>query len=76
LSAACVSVVIPAYNHEGYVAEAVLSALASPLVAEVLVRDDASTDGTWAVLQTCTDPRVRLARNPVNRGADTGIAAG
>lgn len=70
LDTACISVVIPAYNHEAFVLEAVRSALLSPLVVEVLVRDDASTDGTWGVLQSLADPRVRLARNQVNRGAD------
>lgn len=75
LSAVSLSVVIPAYNHEAYVAEAVRSALASPLVREVLVRDDASTDGTWAVLQGLSDPRLSLSRNSVNQGADATLGA-
>lgn len=70
LDKACISVVIPAYNHEAFVLEAVRSALASPLVAEVLVCDDASTDGTWGILESVDDARVRVARNEVNRGAD------
>lgn len=73
MDTACVSVVIPAYNHEAYVLEAVRSALASPLVAEVLVCDDASTDGTWSVLQSITDARVRLSRHEINRGADATL---
>ena len=75
MSGASVSVVIPAYNHEAYVAEAVRSALASPLVREVWVCDDASTDGTWGVLQGLSDPRLHLSRNPVNRGADATLGA-
>lgn len=73
MDTACISVVIPAYNHEAYALEAVRSALASPLVAEVLVCDDASTDGTWTILQTLSDPRLTLARNEVNRGADATL---
>ena len=69
------SVVIPAYNHEAYVVEAVRSALASPLVREVLVCDDASTDGTWAALQGLADPRLHLSRNAVNQGADVTLGA-
>ena len=34
------SVLIPVYNHQDYVADAVQSALASPLVHEVLLADE------------------------------------
>jgi len=47
-----VSVIIPAYNRQTYIAEAVRSALSqsqSPL--EVIVVDDGSTDGTRQVLE-------------------------
>lgn len=69
----CCSVVIPAYNHRGYAVEATRSALASPLVHEVLVCDDASTDGTWDALQTVVDPRLRIMRHAQNRGADATL---
>lgn len=47
-----ISVLMPAYNHERYVAGAIRSVLAQdwPRI-ELLVLDDGSTDGTWAVLQ-------------------------
>lgn len=51
MSAPLVTIVIPAYNHGGYLAEAVSSVLAqdhSPL--ELIVLDDGSTDDTPAVL--------------------------
>lgn len=55
------SALIPVYNHAAYVTEAVLSALASPLVTEVLVVDDGSADGSADVLRDLAawDPRVR-----------------
>lgn len=42
------SIIIPAYNAEGFVAAAVRSALAQGPEAEVIVVDDGSTDGTAA----------------------------
>ncbi|MEU8266354.1 glycosyltransferase family 2 protein [Sphaerisporangium sp. NPDC049002] len=41
-----ISVVIPARNEEGRIAPCVTAALADPSVAEVIVVDDESTDGT------------------------------
>jgi glycosyltransferase involved in cell wall biosynthesis len=56
-----VSVVMPAYNTEQYIAAAVGSALeASAPDVEVLVIDDGSTDGTVAAVRALADPRVRI----------------
>jgi glycosyltransferase involved in cell wall biosynthesis len=63
-----------AWNQEATVAEAIAGALSqtySPL--EIMVSDDASTDGTWPAIERAlagyTGPhRVRLNRNPVNLG--------
>lgn len=64
-----ISVVIPSYNHARYIGEAIGSVLAQQVELEVLVRDDASTDDSWAVLQGIRDPRLRLWRNESNLGA-------
>ena len=46
-----VSVVVPAYNAEAFVGDAVGSALAQgPVVGEVVLVDDGSTDGTLGVM--------------------------
>jgi len=66
-----VSVVIPAYNAAPFLAEAVHSILAQTYQhLEIIVIDDASTDGTWEVAQRCAeaDPRVRIYRNAQNLG--------
>ena len=45
------SVVVPSYNHAPYLLSAVVSALRSALVREVLIVDDDSRDGSRAVIQ-------------------------
>lgn len=68
------SVVIPVYNHAQYLHMAVESALCSPLVSEVVLVDDGSSDASAAVihaLATAYAPRVRDLTVPGdgNRGA-------
>lgn len=59
-----VSVVIPVYNGRAFVRNAVESALSQgPVVAEVLVCDDGSTDGTRELVESI-DGRVTLVRLP------------
>ncbi|MEO0679253.1 MAG: glycosyltransferase family 2 protein [Pseudomonadota bacterium] len=74
-----ISVVLPAYNTERYLERAVRSALDQQGVAlEVVIVDDASSDGTAAVAArlAAEDPRVTLAPNPVNRGCGGSRNAG
>jgi poly-beta-1,6-N-acetyl-D-glucosamine synthase len=66
-----VSVLIPAYNESGVIAECVSAALAVDYPElEVIVLDDGSTDDTPGVAaQTGEgDPRLKVLRDPVNRG--------
>jgi glycosyltransferase involved in cell wall biosynthesis len=66
-----VSVVIPVYNCAAYIDATMQSILAQTLHDfELVVSDNASTDGTWEALQRYTvDSRVRLARMPSNVGS-------
>lgn len=61
---------IPTYNRLERVQQLVLSLLSLPDDdIEVVVLDNASTDGTAAALSQIRDARFKLAVNPENRGA-------
>jgi glycosyltransferase involved in cell wall biosynthesis len=73
-----VSIVIPVYNRAGLIRETVASALAQTYPSlEVVVVDNASTDGTWEVLQelAARDQRLRIYRNDTNIGPVRNWAA-
>jgi glycosyltransferase involved in cell wall biosynthesis len=59
-----VSVAVPVYNCIDFIDEAVQSILAQTFSDfELVISDNASTDGTWEALQRyASDPRVRLTR--------------
>jgi glycosyltransferase involved in cell wall biosynthesis len=62
------SVIIPAYNAERYIAQAIKSCLNQTYPPhEIIVVDDASTDGTAAVAESFPSP-VRLIRLTENLG--------
>lgn len=66
-----VSVVIRAFNCEEYIGRAIESVLAQTLQDfEIVIVDDASTDGTEAILQAYTqqDERIRVFRNETGQG--------
>lgn len=64
-----VSVLMPVYNAERYVGEAIESILAQTFEDfEFIIVDDASTDGTPAVLDTFDDHRIARLRNDRNLG--------
>lgn len=64
-----VSVVMASYNGERYLRPQLDSVLGQLLpVDELIVVDDASTDGSAAWLASVEDPRIRLHRNPTNLG--------
>lgn len=68
-----VSIGVPVYNGEAYLEEALASIAAQTRTDyEVIISDNASTDGTQAICEAfaarCS--RVRYIRNPVNIGGD------
>lgn len=73
-----VSVVLPHYNHGRYV-EASVAALLGQSVPplELLLIDDASTDGSGPILERLAkDPRVRLIRHERNQGVFATLMEG
>jgi glycosyltransferase involved in cell wall biosynthesis len=65
-----VSVCISAYNVERFLADALRSVLAQTYrELEIIVIDNGSADGTFAVAQSFTDPRLRCIRVEQNMGA-------
>jgi glycosyltransferase involved in cell wall biosynthesis len=67
---------MPCYNEAATVAEVIQRALASPYTAEVVVVDDASTDGTLSIVQAIGDPRLRVLAQPVNQGKGAALRRG
>lgn len=64
-----VSVILAAHNAERTLGEAIESVLEQTLRdLELIVCDDASTDGTSTVLAAFDDRRLRVLRNPENMG--------
>lgn len=55
-----VSIIMPAHNAERFIAEAIVSVLQQTYTNwELLIIDDASTDGTAGVIQQFADPRIQ-----------------
>jgi glycosyltransferase involved in cell wall biosynthesis len=78
ISKPAVSVVLPTYNRADSLGRAIQSVLEQTFTEfELIVVDDGSTDNSDEVLSAFTDSRVRVIRNPVNRGVsaarNTGI---
>ena len=66
-----VSVVMPVYNSEKFVAEAIDSILGQTLTDfEFIIVDDGSTDSSPAIIQSRAqqDPRIRFIQHAENRG--------
>ncbi len=71
------SVVIPAFNERDTIREIVKRLRALPLELEIIVVDDASTDGTRDILKTEIEPQVaRVLYQPCNQGKGAAIRAG
>src|SRR3954453_13303793 len=73
------SVVIPVFNHEAYLEEAVLSASRAALVTEILLFDDGSSDGSHHLirqLSRCSEKIRDLTTEPrLNRGTHVCLNA-
>jgi glycosyltransferase involved in cell wall biosynthesis len=71
------SVVMPAYNERDTIEEIIRRVLAVPLRIELIVVDDASSDGTRDILQTLASAMpFRLLLQPNNRGKGAALRRG
>ncbi len=72
-----ISVLVPAFNAEPYLGESIASVLGQTYTnLEVIVLDDASTDGTPAIVEQFYDERLRYHRNERNLGQFANLNVG
>lgn len=63
-----VSVIMPAFNEELFIEEAINSILAQTLQNwELLILDDCSSDRTWQIISSFNDPRIKASQNATNQ---------
>lgn len=74
------SVVMPVYNEAATIGSAVANVLRQPQVHEIVVVDDASTDGTWEALHELRSERhavkIQAIRHERNQGKGAALRTG
>jgi len=79
---AVISVITPVFNEKKTVVAALKNVLAQPQVAELIVVDDGSNDGTWEELQSfaqhasSASPKVHILRHEKNLGKGAAVRSG
>lgn len=72
-----VSVLMPVYNSERFLREALESVIGQSLTSfELIVIDDGSTDGSASILKTYRDHRIKVIRHSVNQGLSSALNRG
>ncbi|NUN65843.1 glycosyltransferase [Pseudanabaena biceps] len=72
-----VTVLMPVYNGDKYINEAIDSILNQTFTDfELLIIDDGSTDKSLEIIKSYPDPRIRLIRNLVNLGISKSLNIG
>jgi len=65
-----ISIIMPSYNHEQFIGDAVASILAQTFQDfELVIVDDSSADGSAKIISGFSDPRIRANILDANRGA-------
>lgn len=72
----CLSVVIPCFNEEATVTSLVDLVLSSPVVREVIIVDDGSTDGSRKILADFDDSRINVIFHEENMGKGAALRTG
>jgi len=76
VTSADLAVVMPVYNEQARVLEAVTRVLALDFVRELIAVDDGSQDGSVAVLRQVTDPRLHVVVSGRNQGKGAALRRG
>src|ERR1700690_1971582 len=64
-----VSVFLTSFNHAKYLRGSIDSVLHQTFSDfELIILDDASTDDSWQIIQSYSDPRIQTFRNKTNLG--------
>jgi glycosyltransferase involved in cell wall biosynthesis len=72
-----ITVLMPVYNTAAYLREAIESILNQNFGDfELLIIDDASTDDSFQIASSYTDPRVQVVRKPANSGYTDSLNQG
>jgi len=71
----CLSVLIPAYNESKTIRSVVEAVIQQPVVQEIIIVDDASTDDTFLILEKLRKdfPQIRIFRHEVNQGKGAAL---
>lgn len=68
-----VTVLLSSFNHEHYLRESIDSVLNQSFSDfELIIIDDASSDGSWNIIQSYTDPRIRAIQHKTQIGPVSG----
>jgi glycosyltransferase involved in cell wall biosynthesis len=70
------SVVIPCYNEENTISELLSRVLKQPMVGEVIIIDDGSTDNSCQIINSLDDSRIVLISQDKNRGKGAALSRG
>jgi len=72
-----ITVLMPVYNCELYIKEAIDSILVQTYTNfELLILDDASTDSTVSIIKSYDDSRIQLIQKPINTGLSYSLNLG
>lgn len=74
----CLSVIMPVFNERVTLHDVIAAVLRQDVVAELIIINDASTDGTFEVLESIenTDSRIKVFHHDLNQGKGAALRTG